>query len=409
MSFEAIKGYFKRNRMFYLFIAPVFGIPRNVIMARARRRRGIDCNMVAFSSFDFRSYNDNPRYISEALHRLRPETDIVWLFRDAAAAQEKFDLPPYVRALNSIDREGVEAQACARVTVDNFNKRFYLNFPAEGQIYIQTWHGDRAFKKVGYDNPHQYTRFNRMLEEKCTIGVTGSDYGDMQFRSAFHYKGELMKVGYPRNDILLRDDPAEAAAIRRRLNLPAGEKLLLYAPTFRDVEQRNHEAQKVRLDLIHVLDVLEECTGETWKCLVRAHYMTRGLPFDDGSGRLIAASAHPEMAELLKISDALITDYSSCAGDFALTRRPIWLYQDDLQDYQNNNRALYFDMKDSPYWVASTPEEMDALIRATTPERARENCDAILRFYGEAETGHAAQSIAEYIASKLEPTREGEP
>ena len=45
---------------------------------------------------------------------------------------------------------------------------------------------------------------------------------------------------------------------------------------------------------------------------------------------------------------------------------------------------------------------MDALIRATTPERARENCDAILRFYGEAETGHAAQSVAEYIISKLD-------
>ena len=407
MGFEAIKGYFKRNRMFYLFVAPLFGTYRNHIMARARRKRGIDGNLAVFSSFDFRSYNDNPRYISEKLHELRPETDIVWLFRDKDAARKKFDIPPYVRALNSIDRDGVEAQARARVTVDNFNKRFYLKFPAEGQIYIQTWHGDRAFKKVGYDNPHQYTRFNRMLEEKCTLGVTGSDYGDMQFRSAFHYKGELLKVGYPRNDILLRDDPAEGQAIREKLGLSQDVKLLLYAPTFRDTEQKNHEVQKVRLDLNHVLDVLEETTGEKWQCLVRAHYMTRGIPFDDGSGRLIAASAHPEMAELLKISDALITDYSSCAGDFALTRRPIWLYQDDLEDYQTNNRALYFDMKDSPYWVADTPEEMDALIRATTPERARENCDAILRFYGEAETGHAAQSVAEYIISKLEPAGKG--
>ncbi|MGN1005120.1 MAG: CDP-glycerol glycerophosphotransferase family protein, partial [Aristaeellaceae bacterium] len=216
MGFEAIKGYFKQNRMFYLFVAPLFGTYRNHIMARARRKRGIDGNLVVFSSFDFRSYNDNPRYISEKLHELRPETDIVWLFRDSAAARKKFDIPPYVRALNSIDRDGVEAQACARVTVDNFNKRFYLKFPAGGQIYIQTWHGDRAFKKVGYDNPHQYTRFNRMLEEKCTLGVTGSDYGDMQFRSAFHYKGELLKVGYPRNDILLRDDPAEGRAIREK-------------------------------------------------------------------------------------------------------------------------------------------------------------------------------------------------
>ena len=72
MGFEAIKGYFKRNRMFYLFVAPLFGTYRNHIMARARRRQGIDGNLAVFSSFDFRSYNDNPRYISEKLHELRP-------------------------------------------------------------------------------------------------------------------------------------------------------------------------------------------------------------------------------------------------------------------------------------------------------------------------------------------------
>jgi hypothetical protein len=62
-------------------------------------------------------------------------------------------------------------------------------------------------------------------------------------------------------------------------------------------------------------------------------------------------------------------------------------------------------MVDSPYWVASTPDELDKLIEETTPERAKENCDAILRFYGEYETGHAARSIAEYIVSKLKPMK----
>ena len=108
------------------------------------------------------------------------------------------------------------------------------------------------------------------------------------------------------------------------------------------------------------------------------------------------------LAELLRVADALITDYSSCAGDYALLRRPIFLYQDDLADYMNNDRALYFDMADSPYWVSSTPEEMDALIDAYTPEAARENCDAILAFYGECESGRAAEQIAEYIIDKLQ-------
>ena len=209
-------------------------------------------------------------------------------------------------------------------------------------------------------------------------------------------------MGYPRNDILIRNDPAESAAIRAKLGVDENTRLLMYAPTYRDTERQAMKSQNVSLDLFHVLDTLEAATGEKWKCLMRAHYMSYGLQMDDGSGRLIPASSYPEMAELLLVSDALITDYSSCAGDYALLRRPIFLYQNDLEEYRTKNRALYFNMEDSPYWVAGNPDEMDALIRACTPERARENCDAILKFYGEAETGHAAESVARYIIKRLE-------
>lgn len=398
MLLDGLKSWLKRhNKKLAVKLAPIYGMHRNSIMRRARKRHGIDKNKVVFSAFNYRSYNDNPRYISEMLKQLRPETDIVWLFGDVEKAKKSYPIPDYVRCYPALSAEGVSELGTARVWVDNFSKSFYLKMDPE-QYYVQTWHGDRAFKKVGYDRdiPH-----GELLEEHCSLGITGSDYGDMQFRSAFHYKGEIMKVGYPRNDILLRNDPAEAGAIRCALGVDDETQLLLYAPTFRDMDRLNHQQQRVPLDLMRVLDVLEEVSGKKWKCLVRAHYMSFGIPVDDPSGRLMNMTAYPEMAELLKIADALITDYSSCAGDYALTRRPIFLYQDDLEDYKNNNRELYFDMADSPYWVAATQAEMEELIRQCTPERARENCDAILRFYGEAETGHAAQSIAEYIIDKL--------
>ena len=359
-----LKHMLRPYRKLYLLLGWVFGLYRNCIMQCARLFGGLDNNLVVFSAFDGKSYNDNPRYISEKLHELKPEIKIAWLLNNPEAARRKFNIPDYVHCYNTIQRRGVSALARARVVVDNYAKRFYLKFPGKGQIYIQTWHGDRAFKKVGFDFEGQHVR---MLEEHCSLGITGSDYGDRQFRSAFHYNGELMKVGYPRNDILIRNDPAEKAAVRARLGLGEDVRILLYAPTFRDVEQRAHSSQKMRLDLHHVLDTLERTTGETWKCLLRAHYLSYGIPLDDRTGRILPASDYPEMAELLLVSDALITDYSSCAGDFALCRRPIFLYQDDLEDYQAQSRQLYFDMKDSPYWVAATPEELDKLIEACTP------------------------------------------
>ena len=395
---QPIKSRYRNNPALYHRLAPIFGVYRNLRMTCARLLRGYDGNLVVFSSFDSRSYNDSPRYISEALHAARPETDIVWLFKDAAKAQEQFDIPDYVRALDSIGSEGVSALARARVVVDNFNKRFYLNFPGKGQIYIQTWHGDRPFKKIGYDDPG---RQKHMIEENCDLVLVGSDFGEKSLRSAFHYKGEVQKLGCPRNDILVRNDPAERAAIRARLGLREGERVLLYAPTFRDTALASRTKQRVSLKLDRVLDALERTTASPWRCLIRAHYLSLGFSEGLDSQRFIPASEYPEMAELLLAADALLTDYSSCASDFVLLRRPIYLYQDDVEEYVSHNRALYHPMSDYDYWIAHTPEELDRLIEQTTPERAAENCDRIIAFYGMAETGRSTQAAVDYIISKL--------
>lgn len=389
----------RKNHALYRFLGWFYGLRCNVPLVFARCLRGYDDNMVVFSAFDCRSYSDNSRYVSEKLHELRPETDIVWLFSDVEAARKQYPIPDYVRALRAFSVEGMAAMGRARVVVDNFNKKFYLNFPGKGQFYVQLWHGDRGFKKVGFDNPS--VNF-RMLEEFGSLGVVGSDFGERLFHTAFHFRGELMKVGSPRNDILLRNDPAERSAIRARLGLDEDTRVLLYAPTYRDSELRGLKPHQVPLNLDHVLDTLERTTGARWKCLTRSHYYSGGIAAGETSDRLISATEYPEMAELLLIADALLSDYSSCAGDYALTHRPIFLYQEDTAQYSQETRELYFRMEDTGYLVASTPEELDRLIEQTTPERARENCEAVLGFYGAAETGHATESVAYYIIDKLQ-------
>lgn len=391
-----LKRKLRKNQRVRMFLSRILGLYWNVPMGLARLA-GVDCNLVVFSAFECLSYCGNPRYVSEALHAAQPEVKIAWLFEDPEAAKKKFDIPDYVRVLDVNRLPGMAALARARVVVDNARKHFYLHFPGRNQVYVQTWHGDRGFKLCGYDNP-----FNAvMLEENCDLVLAGSDFGVRLYHTAFHCKGEIAKVGSPRNDILIRNDPAECAAIRGRLGLDADCGALLYAPTYRDVERRANQAHRAHMDLHHVLDTLERTTGKPWKCLVRAHYLSCGISLEDDTGRLIRVTDYPEMAELLLVSDALLTDYSSSAGDFALLRRPIYLYQDDFRDFRDKNREFYFDMKDSHYWIATNPEELDRLIEATTPERARENCDAVLRFYGEAETGHATEYAVNYILSKL--------
>jgi len=387
------------SKLYYNIITPVYALYRNGKLNRFRRKYGIDNNAACFAAFNCTSYCDSPRLVSEELHRMRPELKISWLFTDVNAAKKKFDIPDYVNCCYALSNEGLKELACSRLIVDNFSKSHYLKIKYPQQVYLQTWHGDRAFKKIGLDTK---TPRKHLLETTCTAAVVGSDYGEMQFRSAFRYKGRLLRVGCPRNDILLRDDPAETAAIRKKLGIEDGVCCMIFAPTYRDRATYKRDKQRMPLDLSRVLDTLERKNGKKWICLLRTHYLSFGIKENGGDERIRNVTEYPEMMELLKVSDVLITDYSSCAGDFALTLRPVFLYQDDLDDYSNNDRELYFDMKDSPYWVATNPDELDQLIENCTEEAARENSRAILDFYNTDESGRATQAVAEYLVEMLD-------
>ena len=103
------------------------------------------------------------------------------------------------------------------------------------------------------------------------------------------------------------------------------------------------------------------------------------------------------MTDLLLISDCLITDYSSCAGDFALLRRPLFLFQDDIEQYQEKDRDFYFNMDESPYLAAHSQKELEEIIDRTSLEEAAKNCEEVLTFYGTKETGYAAETVAKRI------------
>ena len=393
---KQIKRALRRNQGVFEMLHPFHKAWRVTLMKRMQKRHGINPRKVTFSSFQGKGYNDNPRDISERLHELCPECEIVWLFE--AARVDRIKVPDYVRKAALISREGLYEQATARFWVDNF-KRTETIYPNDrAQYYINTWHGDRGFKRVGDDNEKLPPNRVLRLEDRCAMMIAGSRFGADNYRTAFHYKGEVLMDGCPRNDILLRNDPAEAAEIRRRLGVPEGARLLMYAPTYRD--KLEHERQDATLDIPRTLDFLEKHKGGKWMCLYRAHYKNAGLNVRDDA-RVKDASGWEQMSELLLVTDMLITDYSSCGGDFALLRRPLFLYQPDVDECLRDSRSFYFRMEESPFLVAHTPEALERLIDATDADAARENCEALDRFFGTTETGHATDAVCKWIMDRM--------
>lgn len=359
---------------------------------------------VVFSSFNGKTYSDNPKVITEALHQIDPDTSIVWMFKDPEG--KKIDLPSYIKTVKSHSLKALYELATAAVWVDNFEKPVYL-YKSRNQKYIQTYHGDRAFKKILYDVrtllPNGHYKEGDLFEEKnLDLALSGSDYGDRHYRSAFNYKGEILKKGCPRNDRLINRDLNREQKIKETLSLDEETGVVLYAPTLRKSAVKSNGAQAVtEIDLEQVVSTLEESTNQKWVLLIRAHSAVGKLGGIPESVQYMDVSGYEDMNDLLSISDILITDYSSSAGDFALLNRLIILYQNDRKDYMEKDRALYFKMEDSPYLVAENQKELTELLTNYEQIDTEQNCKEILEFYGCKETGKAAQFTVEYIMSHL--------
>ena len=374
----------RRLRPLYRALVKARWVGGRCFMRLCHDLHGVKGRRVFFSSFKGRDYSDSPARISEALHALRPDAEIIWQLSRPG------DAPDYVRAVRPRSLSALWAISTSRCLVDNFNRpRYMLKF--RDQKYVQTWHGDRGFKKMLFDmEDGQFFPDGGQMD----LAVSGSDFGTKNYRTAFRYEGEVMQLGMPRNDALVRPDPAAVADIRRRLDIPEGARVLLYAPTFRTGNAGG--AQQAGFDVDRALERLAASTGERWVCLTRAHSQNRRVV---GAGEVRDVTDWPETTELLLCADMLITDYSSIAGDYVLLDRPVLLYQGDYERFVGGERQMYFDLRDCPYARAESEAELHELlgdIGALIPR-----CAAVRAFYGVTETGRSARAVAEWISDNL--------
>jgi len=334
------------------------------------------------------------------LHKLSPETEIVWEFKNAE--EKKKIVPSYVKCVDSHNKMLLLKMYFSSAVIV-INNRIPLFKKKEGQFIIQTWHGDRAFKKVLYDDYGIYPAESK--EGFCDLAIAGSEYGKQQYISAFGYKGRILIQGTPRNDILVSSDNASKEEMRKQLGLPLDKNLVLYAPTLRNENVNEKTAQNSRIDVEKTLAALEECQGGEWVCLMRAHPTVCDLCGVEYGEKIINATHYEDMAEILLVSDMLITDYSSCAGDFALLNKPIVLFHSDVNEYLEKDRTFYFDIEESPYYVAHNQQELEAIIQKLNQQDVEKNCKDILDFYETTESGKASETVCRIIMDKINNTK----
>jgi CDP-glycerol glycerophosphotransferase len=318
---------------------------------------------VVFISWKGKQCGDNPLGIAAELRRRGDDREHIWVVNDWSVP-----VPEGARAVLQWTEDYFEALARSRYVIANDDMQPVYR-KREGQIYVQTWHGT-PLKKIGFDIERPQfisgtSYFDQLASDvaKWDLLLSPNPFSTAIMRHAFRYDGDVCDTGYPRNDVLCSGDAQRVAArVRRRLGLPDGKRVVLYAPTWRD--NQYYASGRYRFDFRLDLERAWQQLGDDHVLLLRGHHhMADDVPEGSKPGFAINVTAYPDISELFLVSDVLVTDYSSVMFDFAATGRPMLFFTYDLEQYRDNLRGFYFDFEaEAPGPLLSTSDEVLAAI-----------------------------------------------
>lgn len=348
-------------------------------------------NAVFFESFYGQSVGCNPQAIDRELAVQAPGVRRYWSVTDLSVA-----VPEGAIAVVEGSPEWWQARAAARLLVVNdWLRRRFARKP--GQKVLQTWHGTPlkrlALHRPGFDP----RRMAAVVKEarRWDVLLAQNPYSARILKKAYAFFGRpIWTEGYPRNDVLRTGD---AAAVRTALGIGADERVLLYAPTWRDD----------RAEIVDFVDLELLAQQADAVVLVRGHSRTLKPGRDRAGARVIDVTGYPETAQLLLAADGLITDYSSVMFDFSVTGKPMYFLVPDLDHYRGELRGFYFDLADrAPGPLVHTQEELTAALADTGHEAAYASRYAAWRAqFNTRDDGHAAQRVVARILDQGFVTR----
>ena len=347
-----------------------------------------------------RNYSANPKYVAEYLFEQYPDQfEIIFSVRD----------PAKYEALNTKNRKFVKVNSfsyfyyamTSKVFLSNSGGYSYLPLH-KSQYVINTHHGGGAYKTCGLDmfeNTKLFRKDLMMSAKKTSVFLsTNKRFTEVVGRAILLPKEKFWEIGMPRNDILFHSDPEKVQAIRDKLHLSEGQHLVLYAPTYRKVDDNYYNdsvAMDYGIDSKRVCAALHERFGGEWIFGLRLHpCVTNTFALDDGN--VMDLSGYEEMQELLLAADVMINDFSSSMWDFMLTGKPCFTFATDLQHYVDTTQ-VYTPVAEWPFPQSTTNEKLVEDILTFNEADYHAACKKHYEDLGGCETGEATKLVCQRI------------
>lgn len=277
-------------------------------------------------------------------------------------------------------------------TTETFKKR-------NNQYYIQTWHSSLRLKQIEKDAedtlPVHYIKMAKEDSKKLDLLISGCKFSTDIFKRAFWYDGEIFEHGTPRNDILVKSDSNLNGMVKEKLKIDKDKKIILYAPTFR----KNNNLEIYNIDYSKIINKLKDKFGREWVFLVKLHPHLVSKSDELVYGKYVLdVTKYDDIQELLSIADVLISDYSSLMFDFALTKKPCFLYVPDLDEYIENDRGLYFAINELPFISVKNNDELASEIANFDSDKYDKDLKSFSSKIGSFEIGKCSEELEKKIS-----------
>lgn len=354
---------------------------------------------VLFRSFYGENTSCNGLAVHRELRRRGTDLSLYWVVKDHSVPVPEGGIPVVANS-----RQHHELLGAARYVFDNVHQPDFTT-KRDGQVFVQTFHGypfkamGRPYwEKAGYPR-HRIESFDRRMEDWDYV-VSPARYATPLLREAFGVTGEVLEIGYPRNDVLVDAQAPDARArTRAALGIADSQRAVLYAPTYRD----NLSTSEFASQMVDFLDTaaFSRAMGPDTVLLVRGHAMNARLAARTArTDGVVDVTDHPEISDLVLASDAAVLDYSSLRFDYAITGKPMVFLVPDLDVYKDKARGWLFDYEPTAAGplVSTTAEVVDALRDPVRLEH--DHAAARERFradYTELDDGRAAARLVDAV------------
>ena len=244
---------------------------------------------------------------------------------------------------------------------DNFLPLAYMDVAPETRV-VQLWHGMGSFKKFGASSETDPALLQELkaANEKVDYILATSENIRANYAEAFCVpEDKILVIGCPQGDYYFRKHnlAPSRAKLEKWFPVLKGKKLALYAPTFRDDEDRDR-------DLLTHFDFerFNKELGKEYCLALRLHPQVQTADIPEN---VVNLTDYPNLRRLLCMTDLLIADYSSIAVEYSLLGKPIVFYAFDKDWYLEKDRQFYFDYeKTAPGPITETMEDLISCIRS---------------------------------------------